>query len=437
MKNHIKAISIILTVLCFVSPLFVSCSKEKDIDKLVDDYTNSITDPNFTYTPGDDKMYPFNCLVECNVQAYDGMIYFVTAQKNSPRTVYRLDPQTGVISYVCSDPLCSHGRGCPLYGITAGFFVYNNKLFYNRYFIDPSKKTNDADGNPRVNDFCVYDMSDGKMKVLQNYDYNMLISTDRQIFTGNYRYYEDYVQLDESYEGYEEFCNEHNTVPFMMLPTRMDIETGERTVISTKDSIMNATEKLCFVLDERIYFTDGKRLYSRDMNNENEIVHCEGNLGYNVSTNGKSVYFEKTQPTEDDDVIRSVYYIADMNNYTEPVKIIDNTRGWRLTEKYIYYTDGEDRYYGEGANQKYSLGTQLRRCSHDGTNDELVIKYEGEYYTWQPYQKAIYGNYMYGLYFYSTDDDGDGIYQDYSSDPNLARIDLNTGEVYVIENKLK
>ena len=87
-------------------------------------------------------------------------------------------------------------------------------------------------------------------------------------------------------------------------------------------------------------------------------------------------------------------------------------------------------------------GTEFRRCRPDGSGDERVFRFEGEYASYRPIHIAVAGRYLFCTYSWWEDPDGDGVYRDggqqYSFPVNgrgncsFLRIDCETGEIVKI-----
>ena len=212
--KHIKSALIILAVLCFVAPLFVSCSKEKDaeIDSLIDEYIRENAGADFTYTHSDDKQYIYNVRgTNGEIDLSDGYIYYGVslreADGSSVNTLMKLNPETGVTSFCCKDPLCLHkNEECPLYGRAGGFHVYEGKILFNRWFYRSIRDANGKKiGTERVFDEVCYDSNTDTLTVIDKHDGDSLTQNLTVLFADGCCYYYDYKPLDENSEEYKEF----------------------------------------------------------------------------------------------------------------------------------------------------------------------------------------------------------------------------------------
>lgn len=421
--NHILST---ITVL-FISTL-VSCSSSVT-DQTID-YSSFLQ--GFEYTAGDDAPYEYNCIEGGDqLQQSDGVLYFFDGfpiEQN--KTLCKLTPETGLVSAVCSDPLCGHSSpDCKLFGATNHFYIYNNKVFFKRIY---SYTYRNPDGTARsrseVSDSVFYDMESAKLKVLESYDSKSSVDFTRQLFYKNYRYYYDYV--------YDETADRH-----IFRMCRLNIDSGETSVIGGDNNIDEVSDRFVFVLNDRIFFTDGRSLYSKSIDNNDKKLHCTGKFDDIVCTDGQNVYFDLYN-----NGLRDVYVLPDVDDYTSAKLIIEGCTNWKLTKNFIYYVDGDKRIIGKSNVSGYQgddvvfYGRQIQRCQHNGENTEAVFTYDGEYSNYQLTNIVILGNYIYGTYQYWEDSDKDGILQDddihYSNkkgDYSIMRINVSSGDVYIIK----
>lgn len=388
---------------------------------------------NFSYVEANDKPYTYNCIdASVALQYSDGNIFFWGGPVGQwGATVCKLNPSTGIISSVCIDPLCDHNTpDCPFFGLRAWFYVYDNKVFYKRSYTYTYRN---KDGSIRstldVSDSVYFDIIDSKVNVLQPIIDKNAGEYLRQLYTDNFRYYYDYI-FDENFDGY------------LFKMCCQDINSGDVSVIGGENNKDAVLERFVFILNDRIYFVDGKRLYSRNLDNTDEIVHCTGNFGEIVMTDGQSIYFEVVDGND-----KNVFCMTDINDYSSATLIIEDCTDWFLTENYVYYTDGDSRNIGQSeikgyANSEIILqGNNIFRCDHNGANHELIFSFDNEYRNYQLTNMIVADNYVYGLYHLWNDSDKDGIYRDGDQfisnssieDFTIMRIDVTDGSVYFIK----
>lgn len=420
--------NIILTILSALVLFLVSCSST--VDYIDADY--DFLFQNFEYVAGDDAPYEYNCINGGNrIQQSDGIIYFFDSiATDKKKTLYKLTPETGLIVNICSDPLCNHSSpDCKLFGSTNLFYVYNDKVFFKRiYFHVYYNDDGTIRSRAKVSDSVQYDLKNAKLTVIESYDSMSSMDYLSQLFYKNYRYYYDYV--------YDESIDKH-----IFKMCRLNIDTGEISFIGGDNNIDAATERFVFALEDRIYFTDGKSLYSKNIDNADKKLHCTGEFYENINTDGKNVYFD----LQNDNGGRDVYVLTDINDYASAKLIIKGCGAWYLTQNYIYYCDTEKRVIGKSNLSGYAKdevvlsGKRIRRCDHNGETDEVIFTYEDEYANYQISSMLILDNYIYGEYYYYDDSDGDGILQDTDThhsnikgDYSIMRIDVSSGDVYII-----
>jgi len=424
-----KRIVIIMTSIMLLLNLSACVSETQDnIPIHISDYVLD----DFSYNEANDKPYTYNCIdASVSLQYDNGNIYFwggLPGEKNT--TVMKLNPSTGLCTPICSLSLCEHNTPeCPTYGLNAWFYAYNDNIYYKRAYSYTYRNT---DGSIRstvdLSDSVCYDTVHSKLQVLETYNSKNFTEYLNQLFTDNYRFYYDYV-FDKDIDKY------------IFRLCRMDTSNGEVLVIGGDSNADVVIERFVFIKDERIYFVDGKRLYSRTLDNMDEIVHCIGQFGDKVLTDGVGIYFD----LYDNDGMRDVYYMSDINDYDSAKKIIDGCTSWCLTENYIYYLDGNKRTIGKSNLTGYHgdvklMGENIIRCKHNGENKEVVFSFTQDYNKYQINNMVVVDNYIYGLYQYWDDSDNDGVFQDgdqyysnRSDDFTIMRIDVTDGSVYFIK----
>ena len=425
-----KRIFTIITIIMLLLSLSACVSNNQDnIPIHVSDYFLN----DFSYVESNDKPYSHNCInASVALQYNEGNIFFWGGPVGQwGATVCKLNPLTGIFSSVCIDPLCNHNTpDCSFFGLRAWFYVYDNKVFYKRSYTYTYRN---KDGSVRstldVADSVYFDIADSKVSVLQPAIDKNTVEYLRQLYADNYRYYYDYV-YDESIDGY------------LFQMCRQDIESGDISVIGGENNLGEVLERFVFILNDRIYFVDGKRLYSRNLDNTDEIVHCTGEFGEIVMSDGQNIYFELLTENK-----KSVFCMTDMNDYSSAKVIIEDCTSWFLTENYVYYIDGESRNIGKsevtgyGNDEIILRGNHIFRCDHDGANHHEIFEFDTAYRNYQLTNMIVVDNYIYGLYYTWNDSDNDGVYQDgdqYISNSSvegfsIIRIDVTDGSVYFIK----
>jgi len=406
--------------------------------------------PDFTYNPTDDKMVTGIVNSGSMPLIMEGYLYFtdwkgvgVPGEGKSANVLYRLNPATGNITEVCPDPLCYHtDADCPLFAIddSYGVVAVNNKIYYRRRHITGIEGSNvlwyDMD--------VVYDIAKNKTTEIFDHSdvqgaYVMLLNTDK------YRFFtKSVVSFTET--GEEIFT------PCLF---RTDLETLE-----TKNLGEIAAPAECYIaaVGDRLYFTDAKVLYSTDFDFKDKTVITEDfipasalldgvggkwfNL-YTLSCDGEYIYYGLSDGEGEGYILHRISLDG---------KIRENLgiemASYQMTEKYIYYTIndsisiGKSRIRGYAGDEIILTGSEIRRCAHDGSGDEHVFTFEGEYAATRTHSYVLNDGYLYCNIYSYVDHDGDGVYEDgdyvangdsRSEGYRLLRIHADSGEPYLIE----
>lgn len=417
MKNKPTLIMILLYIMLCLT----SCDNKMqyiDNETEIDETIEKAEDDKFEYTYSDDSYVKYNSVNLSNqFQYYDGCLYF------NKGTLMRYNCETGNITTVCSDPLCDHkSYDCPFFMMNP-FVVYKDRVFFRRVnvFDDYTEQMS-------------YNISTAALKVHEKIDSMNGGEYLKQILIDNYRYYYDYKQKDETSEPEAVIC-------------RMNLDTGKIETVSgdlQKDELdyyIPYTQIFLFTVDSRVYFTDGKIIFSTDLDLKNRTDHITGKFPGDVYTDGEYIYYSQKQD-ETTDIYRMKFDGSD-NTY---IVTVSTYSSWQFTEKYIYYQTpdvvdiGKVRISGYASDRVELHGSEIRRCRHDGSGDELVYKFEGDMANCRIFGYTVYGNYIYGDYQEWIDKDGNGVFEEgenYSNynDPDykFMRIDVTTGEIYYIK----
>jgi hypothetical protein len=288
--------------------------------------------------------------------------------------------------------------------------------------------------------FVSYDLKNAKFTVHNRFDTSGGVSGFLlQLYVDNYRYFYDKVYNEK-------------TDKWESLLTRMDLNTS-KTIRLSEDNVFDEelardsagfTTRFLFAFDGRIYMTDMQTIYSTDYDMKDKKIHANGNFAFGAKTDGKYIYYGVKPETESKYMLQSVRRMNfDGSGDIEMGIVAEN---FNITENYIYYITPDEISIGKseisnyGGNEVILFGSEIRRCTHDGTNNERVYKFEGDMANYRFIgTPLIVGNYIYGTYSYWIDSDSDGIFKDgdsYSSnnneDFNIMRIDIATGEIYYI-----
>ncbi len=400
--------------------------------------SQSQSESDFPYTESDDGYLTFNAeSAVAQFKYHDGHLYFNggasygihTEGDGVPTDYLRMNLKTGNVISVCSDPLCRHDfADCPIYGIGEVAFLSpaGDLYFLSQYFFSEN-------GDSRLSaQFIKYDLIKNKVTVLEAFE-NGSTGFGKEIYTDDYRFYHGMF--------YDANRDEH--IPAIM---RMKLSDGKTEPFAGIDSKMieggyDYTDDVLFTIDDRLYLTDSKTLYSVDFHGKNRINHLDGYINGECYTDGEYVYYQSS-----DEICRRSLSGGD----EEGLGITPYSgTGYMLTENYIYYmsgapvTLGKAQIYGYNSDTVTLEGGEFWRCKHDGSENELIYKFSGDTESYRPRHWIVVGNYIYASYYWWTDADGDGIFEEgdnHESYPvngstlhRILRIDVNTGEEYFIE----
>lgn len=361
----------------------------------------------------------------------DGYLYFDGGEGDGYVVPMRLNLKTGNVTALCDDPVCAHNTmECPLYG-TRHFIPVRigetTQVLALRLYSYP-EQTLSGEEWTTVWDLVCYDPVSGKRTVLETYEGNMGLFPE--VYLGPYRFYISQV-IDE----------EGNWIGGL---TRMDITTGI-TELLFKGFYMPLLEK-----DGRVWVSDGIGFFSFDAQSPSPALREEFGGTSDMlpdqttySTDGANLYVTQNQS----DTVRVIPLDGGEDrvitlSFAESCKRIIPADGW------LCYFSGENTVLGEArirgyASDKIELyGEEFRRCRPDGSEDQCVFRFEGEWASFRPHNIVTDGRYLYCTYSWWEDPDGDGIYRDdaqRSSLPvnghdncSLLRIDCETGDAKII-----
>lgn len=413
-----SAMTIIKTAaVCCAVLLTVSCESTelRYIDK---DERNLNESAEFTYTASDDEPCYFGSQSIDELKYHDGYIYIVCG------TPYRLNTETGNVTTVCGDPLCTHDSDeCPF---------FRNSGTGTAYYIS-------ADGSlcfPGDSGFVRYDQK--KMKRVLLDDYRGAAS----LFFAPEVYYDDY----RIYSGFD-YDPEKDKYTYGL--RRADLKNGGSEFFGgTTDEDGNylpLKAQPWFTVGDRLYLEDGKCFFSldKDGGDRKDLFAKKGGSGY-MYTDGEYIYY-----CEDD---RSSIIRRSLDG-GEPETVVTGVYSYqyfKLTDEYIYYMkpDGDDVVLGKADIRGYASSevviTPLVICRsrHDGSGEERLALVTDTEKGFSPLGWIVVGNYLYCKYSYWEDADGDGIFTDgdnkYSTMITsggavcrLMRVDLTTGDRYI------
>lgn len=400
--------------------------------------SDSGNNQDFKYIENDDEPLSYNAMEGgMQIKYFDGCIYFLNGSsaygwQENHATLYRFNTKTGNLTTVCADPLCKHNSPeCPFYSMENRFYVYENKIYYDRTYVFDYKETG------FYADFVSFDISNSKLK-------QYIVYTDSipdgiigsQLYVDNYIFYYDIVVDSKT-----------NTSKITI--NRMNLKDGSVVVMnaddSTNDNTIGFNNMFLFAVDQRIYFSDGKKIYSTDynMNNRQDIMSV-ASLDSNIKTDGEYIYWGESERS-DNAKLQTLYRAKLDGSGKTPLNI--KAEKWQITKNYIYYLNPQETVIGKNEMEQRNGGdivleyNEIRRAAHDGLSNELVFSLiqDDIYFEIYPYYFSCVGNYIYTAYHTYTDKNNNGAYDDseyyQSSDSKtytILRIDVITGDTYYI-----
>jgi hypothetical protein len=397
-----------------------SCDKSRPADSSGQEETTYVS------TDSGDRPVEFNATNGGNfIQYYNNYVYF--NKLNSP--LMRYNPATDIVTYVCGDPLCRHNSpDCPLYGLKTPFYIFDNKIFFKKiYSYGHYKAGGGVEYIEKFLGFCSYDLLNSKITVYEqtdnptNADFS-IIGKVYELYTGRYRFYYDYMYNSKLEKYVYAIC-------------RMDLNTKENIVFeSESNTSSNLSVSFLFSIGERIYFSDLKSIYSTDYDLKDKKIVAEGKFPNRMFTDGSLIFWKEVNG----DNRNTLYSMSVDGGEINDLQI--EARSWELTSDYIYYVTNDSITVGKLssssiASDKLILnGSELHRCRHDGSGDELVWKAEGDNKYTRFNEWLVVGNNIYATYTKWTDTDGDGIFTDsdcYQSNNNfnIMRVSIPSGDV--------
>jgi len=419
--------------------MLVSC-QNTDLPDTTESDTESVQDI--------DKIMDTYSLTGSLIQYHNGYIYmhsgvnYNTTMSSSMGTLVRYNPETGNITTVCPDPLCMHDTvDCPFAGAIPFFYMKDDSIIYMRRFYLPSE------GN--YQQYCTYDIENMKLKVHHEYlDEN-----------GSFGYAPASV-LHNGFWYFHEMVYDEETDTSGWGIHQLNLKSGKMNVI-LEDNQENSVEgkinnQLLFAIEDRLYFSDLKSIYSTNQDLTDKTVHIEADFAnQDAVTDGTYVYAtipeydEQGKWTERSRLHR--FSLATGEDTNLGIEAAD----WEMTEQYIYYYPSTQRLYindntTDEAEIPFAAYDSLWRCRHDGSEAEKVFDlYKYDETTGQITAAislsgiyTIAGDTLYARYKLWEDKDGSGsqttgdMFYDGAMSANECRIlklDLTDGTYEIIQ----
>lgn len=441
----------IFAVLCFLC-CFLYCTSCSNELQYLDDYdTGSAAiniNENFSYTASDDVPLNYNIILGGDdIQYSNGYIFFHNVGRvpniymfPENKTLCKYNVKTNNLTTVCPDPLCLHNtKQCALFGMGSIKYIHNDKIIYLcRYML----RFENGEGYDKWGGHVMYDMEKNKSYIRDEIDLESYAERIIQLFVDNYSFYYDNIYNEDIDDWVFSVC-------------RWDMEKNEIIVIGGEENVHNQDAEypdvmacaFLFAINSRIYFTDSKTIYSTDVNYENKIDHVTGSFLLDVYTDGEYIYYGV--PVEKGSYVQSLHRMDFDGNNDIELGVVSEQRNVKLTSNYIYYKKYDEIEIGKADVRWYGSDTvtlnssEIWRCNHDGTNHELIYKFEGDMANYRLISEIYVGNYIYASYIWYEDADNDGIFEEgdqhhgfSENECKIMRIDITTGEIYIIDGTL-
>ena len=433
-----KIINISIAMLTMLT--MTSCDDITYIDNDKIDDTNNHT---FSYVDSDDLPLECNAINGVNVLQYsDGYIFFNNNYNrdiyNFPenRTMMKYNVSTNNLTSVCQDPLCFHNTiDCPFYAMYRTMYVFDGKIAYTQLY----SATDSSSGFSMNGKAMLYNIKNNSNMIRKTFEtdsyseYMNILPVDNYVLYYENMYNED---LDEWVDGIYKWNTDDNSIELMC---------GESNVYNKDTQYPSVLAcKFLFAVDSRVYFTDGATIFSTDINYENRKDHIKGQFVLDVFTDGKYIYYGL--PVNDGSYIQSLHRVDFDGKNDIDLNVVATKENISITDNYIYYKKydeidiGACRVSGYSGNRVILENSEIWRCDHNGQNHEMVYKFEGDMANYRILYETYVGNYIYGLYNWWDDANGDGIYEDgddhfsaTKDEYKIMRIDITTGDIYIID----
>ena len=418
----------VLFVLAAAALLLCSCSGDLEYFYDYGEYTPGDVQM-FTYEEngdGVDGIVPLGRInAQTSIAVYNDELYFIAkndADKSvsAGYTLYRYNPKTGNITYVCADPTCTHSTyDCPFYGIVTSceFYIADDSVYYWQQYTYINDRPGELEPNDSTEISCFpeYNMKTGTYKNLRDTDSSS--QTAGMVIYNGVCYYNDYVKDEKTDEWHDYFCSQ-------------DTKTGKITEYGVE-----YTPDMAF---------DGKLLLSAP---DDSMYYLDTDTGEIHDGIGESCLYYKT----DDGFI----YINDRelkscapDGSGEKDLGVSGISYFYVTENYIYYTVQEDTVmirvpksggiYGSSDKTSHQLKSvdvpTIYRMKRDGSEKTEIWRPDIEENSsfFLPEDFVVLGRYIYcDCTSYEYDEEYD-VWDIVYPSHRFIRYDTETGEIYRI-----
>ncbi|MBE6724303.1 MAG: hypothetical protein E7576_03745 [Ruminococcaceae bacterium] len=392
-------------------------------------YDPGETGSDWVYLPSDDRVYEGSCRnFSSGLQAVGDYVYF-DGGWGGYVVPARLNCTTGNVTWLCSDPLCAHDTPeCSLYGTRDFLALDDGSILALRQYAVTEMTLSGLEVADRVHEIVRFEPDTRRRSVVE--EFGDRLSLGPEVIVGNLRFCNSNVYDEEgSWVGGLE---------------RMDLSSGKT------EQLFEGWYTLLFHRDGRVWVSDGVGFFSFEAEADSPVLRLEleGKSAIlpehtRFATEGTNLYI-----TEHENNTVRVLPLDGGEERSLTIDFADYNYILYMTENWLYYFSGETTVLGKArvggyASDRVELyGTEFRRCRPDGSEDERVFRFEGEYASFRPIDVAVAGRYLFCTYSWWEDPDGDGVYRDgdnrYSFPVNghdncsLLRIDCETGEAEII-----
>ncbi len=332
-------------------------------------------------------------------------IYFL-----APNSIYRLNPKTGNITHLCTDPICDHSTpSCSFYGIETvfGFCLVDNCIYYRQQYSYRYKSTDGTVVTQSANQISQYNLNTGEHRKMRDIS-SPAISTS-MVFLDNWCYFTDMI-----------FDDEKNSYTYSIC--RQDIDNLKIEVVDSSDSWRY---DILLAYDKKIVMFDNltNNMFSRDIYGVDTII-CE-----NIGT-----LFKKEDSFIYRDLQSGQVKKCDLDGGQQSVLIDEDVTYFYVTNEYIYYTLNDNREIGiNERDQSFNVNvSSIMRVDCNGENKKTIYtpSFNDDFFILFS-DFIVEGRYIYTTYdWYEKNDDGKWVGDSSKSYGNYLRYDTETEEIY-------
>ncbi|MBQ8370567.1 MAG: hypothetical protein IJY35_11370, partial [Clostridia bacterium] len=194
-------------------------------------------------------------------------------------TIRRYNPVTGNVTYLCSDPLCTHGTECPFMGMSPikSLYVHNNQVNYEQFGYVPVEGVNGTEYE-LVERKMRFDIEKQTSKVVFDYirdgiEYSGGRAVD-DYYAGEYYYYLHHVLDERERLNYE--------------MRRENLETGKIEVLRELGEIPAVIH---YADSDWVYYMHGAEIFRMRTGNPAETEKLTDMIIQDVACDGENFYY--------------------------------------------------------------------------------------------------------------------------------------------------